>query len=95
MLMEEQHVEQESYSVIVKFVKTSPDQQMYIVGDDKFSSFIIISGYKQTFGILICYIFSLILEKLNFIGIPNLESCKSDGTSAQHFGCFHPYSARY
>jgi hypothetical protein len=30
--MEEQHVEQESYSIIVKSVKTSPDQQMNIVG---------------------------------------------------------------
>ena len=36
MLMEEQYVEQELYSVIVKSVKTSPDQQMYIVGMKNF-----------------------------------------------------------
>jgi hypothetical protein len=36
MLMEEEHVEQESYSVKVKFVKTSPDQQMYVVGMTNF-----------------------------------------------------------
>ena len=42
----------------------------------------------KTSGILICYILSLILEKLKFIGIPNLENCKSDWTSAQHLDVF-------
>jgi len=32
VLKEAQHVDQESCSVIAKFIKTTPDQQMYIVG---------------------------------------------------------------
>jgi hypothetical protein len=90
VLKEEQHVDQESYSVTVKFVK--PTDVHY--EDDKFA-FIIISSYKQTFGILICYIFSLIKKKPKFIGIPIIQNYKSDRTSAQHFGCFRPSSARY